>query len=60
MNKISERFLSPRVIASAKYATGYDRTIEHLKAWKLMLPEAVQEVAISLAQSGVGQHLGTR
>ena len=60
MNKIRERLLSARVITSAKYATGYDRTIEHLKAWKFTLPETVQEVAISLAESEESQHLGTK
>jgi len=59
MNKISERILSPRVITSVKYATGYDRSIEHLKAWKVVLPETVTEAAISLAESGE-QHLGTK
>ena len=60
MNKLTERLLSPQVITSAKYATGYDRSIEHLKAWRLVLPEAVAETAISLAESGGPQHLGTR
>ena len=60
MNKISEKLLCPRVITSAKYATGYDRTIDHLKAWKLILPETVKEAAISIPESEEPQHLGTK
>ena len=52
MKKVSERLLSPRIIASVKYASGYERTIEHLKAWKFALPEAVKEAEVSLPQSG--------
>lgn len=60
MNKITERLLSAPIITSAKYATGYDRTIEHLKAWKLILPETVEETEISLAEPEESQHLGTK
>ena len=59
MKKVGERLLSPRVIASIKYASGYERTLEHLKVWKLVLPEAVKETEVSLPQSGEPQ-LGTQ
>ena len=60
MSKISERLLSPHVITSAKYATGYDRSIEHLKAWKVVLPGGVAETTVSLSESGGPRHLGTK
>ena len=60
MNKIGERLLSPQVITSAKYATGYDRSIEHLKAWKVVLPGGVAETTVSLSESGGPRHLGTK
>jgi len=59
MKKVGERLLSPSVIASVKYASGYERTVEHLKVWKLVLPEAVKETEVSLPQSGEPQ-LGTQ
>ena len=46
-------------VSAARYAFGYKRTLDHLRAWQLVLPRAVREVVVSLSLRGK-RHSGTR
>ncbi|KAL5518144.1 hypothetical protein EMCRGX_G003829 [Ephydatia muelleri] len=41
------------------YAAGYKRTLDHLRAWQLKLPQSVKSVAVTLS-SRPTRHGGTR
>jgi hypothetical protein len=41
-----------RSISATRYATGFKRTIDHLKSWRVQLPENVTHANVWLAPSG--------
>lgn len=43
-----------------RQAVGYVRTLDHLRAWQLLLPREVTEVVVAVSTSGGKQHEGTK
>ena len=56
---LKSRPMASRPFSITRYAVGYVRTLDHLKAWQLVLPTSVRRIIVSLGLSGE-EHEGTR
>ena len=45
-----------------RYAFGYSRTLDHLRAWQFVLPKSVKEMVVSLTMDGIRREedIGTK
>ena len=64
MPRTAKPFWVLRPVCINKYAFGFRRTMEHLRAWPVVLPECVKKVEVSLSRrkerDSLSPHHGTR